>query len=377
MSTAWIQVAGGFHFRGGMDKANAYLARHLLARGDRVTMVGYEVEDALQCANGAHTELVRRPFGSFLLGGPVLARTARRLVATAGRGSTTTRVIVNGGNAALDGVNWVHFVHAAWEGVGSGGPAWYRVRNASTARLARQSEAKAFCSARLLITNSERTRHDVLQNFDVDPAIVHTVYLGADDVRQEVQLARGPDDGRLQALFLGAISFDRRKGLDTLLAAWAALDSDPEWDVDLLVAGGGNALEFYMREVAAAPMRRSVRFIGFRNDVPALLAGSALLVSPARYEPYGLNVQEALLHGVPVIVSQRAGVAERLSGSGQSMLLQDADSVDELVALTRNWRENLTSWRDCAIAVGDTLRATTWDGMAARIVQLSDAAYGN
>ena len=52
-----------------------------------------------------------------------------------------------------------------------------------------------------------------------------------------------------------------------------------------------------------------------------LLAAADLLVSPVRYEAYGLNVHEALCRGAAVMVTRTAGVVERFDHDLEPSLL--------------------------------------------------------
>jgi UDP-glucose:(heptosyl)LPS alpha-1,3-glucosyltransferase len=53
-----------------------------------------------------------------------------------------------------------------------------------------------------------------------------------------------------------------------------------------------------------------VRFLGFRRDVPELLAGSDGLVLPSWFDAFGNVVAEAMACGAPVIASARCGGSE-------------------------------------------------------------------
>ncbi len=67
--------------------------------------------------------------------------------------------------------------------------------------------------------------------------------------------------------------------------------------------------------------------VGFTNRVSDILAAADVLVSPVRYESYGLNVQEAICCGVPAIVSRAAGVAERYPTELSDLLLPDPNDA--------------------------------------------------
>ena len=105
-------------------------------------------------------------------------------------------------------------------------------------------------------------------------------------------------------------------------------------------------------------------------DVAELLAAADLLVSPVRYESYGLNVHEAVCRGVPVLVSRRAGVTERFTAKVSDMVLPDPEDVEDLIVKLRRWRSAMADWRARIFSVGAELRRYTWTDMAARIVSL-------
>ena len=80
--------------------------------------------------------------------------------------------------------------------------------------------------------------------------------------------------------------------------------------------------------------------LGHTDRVHDVLAASDLLVSPVRYEPYGLNVQEALCCGIPAMVSATAGVAERYTADLRDLLIPEPTDVDGLVARMLGWRSS-------------------------------------
>ena len=80
-------------------------------------------------------------------------------------------------------------------------------------------------------------------------------------------------------------------------------------------------------------------FLGFRNDVPKILALHATLsLLRRRYEAYGAGVHEALCCALPSLVTSTAGVAERYPDELRPLLLEDPESADELVAALWRWR---------------------------------------
>jgi len=233
-----------------------------------------------------------------------------------------------------------------------------------------------------MVANSERTRRDIVNLLAAEPERVHTIYLGADSAWKELTPQRR-EAGRAWLeipatrpliAFVGALGYDSRKGFDILWRAWIDLFGLAEWDADLVVAGSGRALPDWRREAARSGFGRRVRFLGFTERVFDVLAASDILVSPARYESYGLNVQEALCCGVPAIVSAGAGVAERYSSDLSPLLLPNPEDACDLATRMLHWRRDIAGWRERLEPMMQILRTYTWNDMASRIVDLAESS---
>jgi glycosyltransferase involved in cell wall biosynthesis len=294
-------------------------------------------------------------------------------------------VVVNGGNCRWGDINWVHYVHAAWtpRAAAKAGPL-RRIKGLVFDRYARRTERTCLGMARLLIANSDATRRAVIERLGVPPERVHTVYYGTDPerfrppspeerARARERLGWAESDERPAVAFVGALG-DLRKGFDTLFAAWRKLVRDPGWDARLVVVGTGASLPSWRARAAEEGLGSSIAFLGFRDDVPDVLAACDLLVSPTRYEAYGLNVQEALCTGLPAIVSAGAGVAERYPESLRDLLLPDPDDAADLAARLLRWRSSALDCRAAVEALGRELRGRDWDHCAAEIVALAERA---
>jgi glycosyltransferase involved in cell wall biosynthesis len=285
---------------------------------------------------------------------------------------------VNGSNCLWPGINWVHYVHHAWDEGPLEGTPWFRARHGLSRWLLRRGERSAARIGRFFITNSDRTSRDLIERLGVDPRRVHTIYLGAESewgpVTPEEKAATRKSLNipatRAVAVFIGSLGNDRRKGFDVLLEAWRRLCADPQWDVDLLVAGSGSALSLCREQVSQWKLDDRIRILGFSDRVRDLLAAADVLVSPVRYEAYGLNVQEAICRGVPAMVSSTAGVAERYGPEYAPMLLPDPGNVDDLAARLRQWRSNMAEWEARFEVFGEQLRSYGWQDMARRMVAL-------
>jgi glycosyltransferase involved in cell wall biosynthesis len=366
-----VLVSGDFERTGGMDMANFALAQYLADCGESVQLVAYRVADELTKHSNVHWRKVPKPLKSYLFGAPLLDRIGRQ---AARRGlAAGARVIVNGGNCQASDVNWVHYVHAAYDSV-SRGPVLRRAKSELSRRLNLTRERSALHAARLVIANSQRTRRDLTQHLGIDDSRIRTVYLGVDGERflppneqrrRQLRERFGWPD-RPQVAFVGALG-DRRKGFDTLFTAWSGLCRDSGWDCDLVVVGAGAELGAWQERARADGVSERIRFLGFRKDVPDVLAACDAMAAPTRYEPFGLGVQEALCTGIPALVSADAGVAELYPAELSELLLHCPASACTLEAGLKNWRKHHERLREATHNLSDRLRQRTWQTMAREI----------
>lgn len=377
-SLPWVMVAEGIHHRGGMDKANAALAEYLSSQGTPVHLVAFSVDANIAALPGVVTSYATMPARSSFLGRFYLGRLGRRIARQVRREFGAARILVNGTNCDWPDINWVHWVHHCWNRPDSGAPLWFKLKDQVDTSRGLRAERTWFTNSRLFLANSERTRRDLIDLVGIEAQRVHTIYLGSDsewrnftpESRQTARASLEIGHERPLVAFAGAFGFDSRKGFDTLWRAWTSLCRLADWDADLIVAGGGRTLAKWHMESVRAGLGARVRFLGFTERMPDVLAASDLLVSPVRYESYGLNVQEALCSGVPAIVSANAGVAERFLPEVAELLLPDPEDADDLAARMLRWRSDIAGWKKRIEPTVQALRTHTWNDMARQIVSL-------
>jgi glycosyltransferase involved in cell wall biosynthesis len=375
-----VLVSAGFHQQGGQAKANAALADFLLARGTAVHLVGHDFDPRFRAHPDCTVHPVARPCGADLLGVGLLRRRGKAVARRVCAADPAARVVVNGGCCSWPDVNWVHFVHSAWRPSVRGIPLLSRAKEVAAGAWFRAHERDALRAARLVLTDSEQVRAQVIESVNIDPARVRTVYYGSDPTwhppaPEERAAARAwlrPAPGRHLAVFVGGFGHDERKGFDTLWRAWQTLHQAGGWDVDLIAAGGGRTLGLWQEGVRQAGLAERVRLMGFTDRVRDLLAAADLLVSPVRYEPYGLNVQEALCRGVPALVSGCAGVVEQYPPELAPLVLPDPEDADDLARRLRAWRADPAGWRERVRPLSESLRGRTWERMAEDLVALAE-----
>ena len=138
----------------------------------------------------------------------------------------------------------------------------------------------------------------------------------------DVAKARADLGGNGRPVVLAAGRLAAQKGFGVLLAAaadWQDRDPPPV----LAIAGEGPLAGALADQASAA--RLTVRFLGQRTDVPALLAAADVVVVPSLWEGQPLIVQEAMRAGRPLVAARVGGIPE-LTGEDGAMLVPPADA---------------------------------------------------
>jgi glycosyltransferase involved in cell wall biosynthesis len=144
--------------------------------------------------------------------------------------------------------------------------------------------------------------------------------------------ALGIPDDHVAVVSLSRI--DRHKGqLVEMAAASESLARHP--NVHFLFVGAWGGGPEYRAEVEAArralPDSQRVHFVGERDDVPAVLEGSDILIRVTTAEGLPNAVLEAMAAGRPVVASRVAGTPEAVA-DGETGVLVDPERGDQVVA---------------------------------------------
>ncbi|TCV54097.1 glycosyltransferase family 4 protein [Agrobacterium tumefaciens] len=205
----------------------------------------------------------------------------------------------------------------------------------------RASLAFARLFARLVAVNSEETGRAFIEaGGEADK--VRIVYNGFDPARAKVyepgkaarlraELGLGPQP--LVGLF-GRLS--EWKGQHVFLEAIAAMEG-----VQAVIVGGAlfgqEAYEARIREQASRlGLDDRVRFLGFRSDVPELMAAmDAVAHTSIVAEPFGRVVVEAMMCGRPVVATRGGGVSEIIRDGETGLLVPPGEPSALAAALGR------------------------------------------
>jgi glycosyltransferase involved in cell wall biosynthesis len=133
---------------------------------------------------------------------------------------------------------------------------------------------------------------------------------------------RVPPERRL-VTYVGRL--DPQKGLSWLL------QTAPSWlsevpDCDLLLVGQGSQRDELEQAARTAGIAPRVHFLGFRREIPAILARSDLFVLPSIWEGMPNAVLEAMAAGLPIVATDVEGVAELLGPNCEPQMAAYGDT---------------------------------------------------
>ncbi|MFT6041890.1 MAG: glycosyltransferase involved in cell wall biosynthesis [Gammaproteobacteria bacterium] len=140
--------------------------------------------------------------------------------------------------------------------------------------------------------------------------------------RQELGI---PDTG---VMVLVAGLLNSAKGQDLAIEAMGQVRSE---QVYLVLAGHGEELEALQALAARLGVEHRVRFLGWRDDVPALVAAADIVLLPSRWEGMPYVVLEAMAAARPVVATRVDGATD-LVVPGQTGELVDVLDVAGIAA---------------------------------------------
>ncbi len=146
---------------------------------------------------------------------------------------------------------------------------------------------------------------------------------GRDEVREELGVEPG------QPLVLAVGRLHPQKGFETLVAArW----SQPQPFV--AIAGSGPSYMTLAQRISAE--HAPVHLLGYRDDIPDLLAAADLVVVTSVWEGQPLFVQETLAAGVPLVATAVGGIPEVVGDGARLVEPHDVEgftaAAEELLA---------------------------------------------
>ncbi|MER9676186.1 glycosyltransferase family 4 protein [Mesorhizobium sp. M0208] len=162
------------------------------------------------------------------------------------------------------------------------------------------------------------------------------------------------------------------KGQDCLLSALAILKHN-KIPFECVITGFGSSESYLVKMNDRLGLQENVKFVGVvSNDkLKELFDWANILVAPGLEEPWGIRVNEALLSGLPVVVSDGVGAKELVEVSGAGELFRAGSSASLADALTRSLAR-LSNEAELVDKVCAFQRSITPHAAAAYLVEVLD-----
>lgn len=193
--------------------------------------------------------------------------------------------------------------------------------------------------AATMVTVSDDIKRFVVEQAGVSAARIHVIHNGigcADPVDVAVQERLRTELGIVHGTRVVAVvgSLYPVKGhrylLDAVPAVLAACPSTV-----FLIAGRGEQEATLREQARRLGIETAVQFLGFRADVPALLAIADLFVLPSLSEGLSIAILEAMAAGKPVVSTRVGGNPELVVDGETGLLVESADAERLATAMTR------------------------------------------
>lgn len=213
--------------------------------------------------------------------------------------------------------------------------------------------------AKSIIAVSEQTKKDLIKKYAVDPQKITVVYHGF-DLSTEVVSSSVEEKQRIALLpakfilYLGTLQ--PRKNIIGLIEAFIQLKKEKTLEHALVLLGGkGWLYEQIMEKISNHP---EVIYLGYIQDRFAVLKKAALLVQPAFYEGFGLQILDAFAAGVPVASSNVSSLPEV---AGEAAVYFDPKDKEQIKDAMFRVLTNPVLSTELSAKGSQRLKLFTWD----------------
>ena len=148
----------------------------------------------------------------------------------------------------------------------------------------------------------------------------------------------------------------RTKGLDRAIYALSALSADILARTQLMVIGQDTP-DAFTQLAKKLGVKKNIRFLSGRDDVPNFLQGADVLIHPAYRENTGTVLLEAAVAGLPVLTTAVCGYSRYIREYDCGLVMDepfDQHEMNDALALMLQDNAQRAIWRSNALKMGET-----------------------
>jgi glycogen synthase len=188
-------------------------------------------------------------------------------------------------------------------------------------------EKKLIMESDQIIVCSTYMREELLTNFQLSEKKLEIVPNGIEPSTGEVNSNEIYPFIKRRKYVFSVGRMVKEKGFETIIEA-AQLAKENRRNIYFVIAGKGPMLERYRKMVSERQLDYFIVFIGYVSDEQrdALLVNCEIAVFPSLYEPFGIVALEAMILGIPTIVSDIGGLKGIIMDKQTGLLMNPGDA---------------------------------------------------
>ena len=235
--------------------------------------------------------------------------------------------------------------------------------------------------AKKIVTVSEFSKNDMIQQYEIVPEKINVVFSAAKNIFQPIdhisQQATKEKYANGMEYFLFTGGIHPRKNLITLLKAFSLFKKWQHSNMKLLVAGRlAWHYDSTLEKLKTYKFRDDVVLLNYlpEDELAKITASAYAMVFPSFYEGFGVPVIEAMQCGVPVITSNTSSLPEI---AGTAALYGEPDNADAIAKQMLQLYKDETSRSKLIEAGIQQAKKFNWDKTADLFWQTITETIGN
>ncbi|RKD32280.1 glycosyltransferase family 4 protein [Thermohalobacter berrensis] len=230
-----------------------------------------------------------------------------------------------------------------------------------------------------IIVDSNNTKKDLVEVFDIDESKVRIVYPGRPDyekIKDKFKIQKVKEKYNIEGdyiLYLGTL--EPRKNIIRLVEVYNKLVKEGITEKLVIAGKKGWLYKDIFNKVKQLALDERVIFTDYveEKDKPLLYSGAKVFVYVSLYEGFGLPPLEAMTCSIPVVVSKKSSLPEVVGDSGIYVNSEDIDSIAKgiySIIKNKDLREKL------GFQGKERSKKFNWENTAKQVLSIYDELMG-